>query len=50
MLYLKPQSLLRSKHYESRVISGFRGDVDDICALLGYHTALRATELPLSAV
>jgi hypothetical protein len=28
------------------VISRFRGDVDEICALLGYYTALRSSSLP----
>ena len=32
--------------YEECVISGFRSDVDKICALLGYYAALTSSSIP----
>ena len=34
------------EHEDSRVISGFRREVDDICAFLGYYTASSGNFLP----
>jgi len=34
-------------HFENWVVSGFRCDVDEICALLGYYTAYNGNSLPM---
>lgn len=34
------------EHYRTCVISGFRHDVDDICALLGYYATRGSNSLP----
>jgi hypothetical protein len=44
--YLNVRGFTLSNYTGIRLISGFRRDVDEICALLGYYAALSGCSVP----